>query len=197
MFVLGMPSHNKLEEVLHSQSQQALNYPEVGWTKSGASPRDGYYVHAPSVRLGSGKIAYDRAVQAIRDWRQFDVSFVDLFPARPSLEVGTNLIVYARHFPIWSINSCRIVYSIDEKTEEKHSFGFGYGTLPIHSEQGEERFLVEWDKKSDEVHYKILAFSRPNHWLVALLLPATIYIQDSFRFASLKAMQKALNDSSI
>jgi uncharacterized protein (UPF0548 family) len=197
MFVVGKPSQKKLEEVLQSQLPEALNYPEVGWTKSGASPGEGYYVHATSVQLGFGKATYDRAVTAIRDWRQFDVGFVALFPEKPVLEVGTNLIVCARHFPMWSINTCRIVYLIDEKTEEKERFGFGYGTLPIHSEQGEERFLIEWDQRTDEVCYEILAFSRPNHWLVALLLPATIYIQDSFRFGSLKAMQKALLGASV
>jgi len=196
MFVLGKPSANQLQEVLQVQAQKTLTYPEVGWTKEGESPSNGYYVHAQAVRLGSGKAAYDRAVQAIREWRQFEVDFVDLFPNRPSLEVGTNLIVCARHFPLWSINTCRIVYLVDEKTEEKQSFGFGYGTLPAHSEQGEERFLVEWDQRSDVVEYKILAYSKPNHWLVALLLPLAIQIQNSFRFGSLRALQNAVNDSS-
>lgn len=196
MFVLGKPSANQLQEVLEVQSQKALSYSEVGWTKEAVSPGNGYYVHATAVRLGSGQAAYDRALQAIRDWRQFDVDFVGLFPSRPSLEVGTNLIVYAQHFSLWSINSCRIIYLIDEKSEEKRSFGFGYGTLPIHSERGEERFLVEWDRKTDDVYYKILAFSKANHWLVALLWPAAVQIQNNFRFGSLRAMRNATNDQS-
>ena len=73
----------------------------------------------------------------------------------------------ARHFGFWSLNACRIVYTIDEEGPVVR-FGFAYGTLPDHAEQGEERFSVEWHHEDGTVWYDILAFSRPNHPLASL-----------------------------
>src|SRR5262249_35072679 len=139
---------------------------------------------------------YDRAVRAMRNWHHFAVQSIGLYPTCPSLEIGTNLIVYAQHFPLlWSVNTCRIVYLIDDRSQNLQRFGYGYGTLPYHAEKGEERFLIEWDLRTDDVSYKISAFSKANQWLVALLSPVAIRIQDSFRFASLQAMHSAVTTS--
>ena len=50
---------------------------------------------------------------------------------------------------LWWLNACRIVYVVDEAGPVT-KFGFAYGTLPGHAGTGEERFLVEWDRASDE-----------------------------------------------
>ena len=40
--------------------------------------------------------------------------------------------------------------------------------VPGHVESGEERFLVEWDRNTDQVWFDILAFSRPRHILTRI-----------------------------
>jgi uncharacterized protein (UPF0548 family) len=93
---------------------------------------------------------------------------------------------------MWSINACRIIYVIDEQDRESRRFGFGYGTLPVHSEQGEERFLLRWDAKSDQVIYEITAFSRPNNLLVCLGWPLAVRIQNQFRLDSIATLSDSL-----
>jgi uncharacterized protein (UPF0548 family) len=69
---------------------------------------------------------------------------------------------------------------------------FAYGTLPGHAESGEERFLVEWDRTTDAVHYDILAFSRPRHPLARLGYPLTRRVQRRFARDSATAMRRAV-----
>ena len=100
------------------------------------------------------------------------------------------MAVLARFVGFWWANACRIIYVVDE-TEPNCKFGFAYGTLPDHAESGEERFLVEWDRKSGEVYYDILAFSRPHHILARLGYPWVRRVQKRFRRDSAAAMLKA------
>ena len=58
---------------------------------------------------------------------------------------------------------CRVVEVVDEPRR----WGFAYGTLPSHPEQGEESFVVTWSD-DDLVHSEIQAFSRPANHLVRL-----------------------------
>ncbi len=76
----------------------------------------------------------------------------------------------ARVFGLWWVNACRVVYHVDGHHAARR-FGFAYGTLPGHIEQGEERFMVEWDHE-DNVWYDLRAFSRPHYWLVRLVTPS-------------------------
>jgi len=128
----------------------------------------------------------------MRDWRNFAVSYISLYPPAPSIAEGTDLVVCAHHVVMWSINVCRIMYVIDESDSKGKRFGFGYGTLPVYSEQGEERFLLSWNADSDQVTYEITAFSRPNSLLVRLGWPLAILIQNQFRLDSVAALSSSL-----
>ena len=70
-------------------------------------------------------------------------------------------------------------------------YGFAFGTLPGHMEQGEERFTVEWNHEDDSVHYDVLAFSRPNHPLAWLGFPLARALQRRFARDSKGAMTRA------
>lgn len=74
--------------------------------------------------------------------------------------------------------------------DEPARFGFAYGTLPRHVEQGEERFLVE--RVGDEVFYDILAFSRPRHPSARLGYPLMRRWQKRFGHDSAAAMRRAV-----
>ncbi len=71
--------------------------------------------------------------------------------------VNQNVAVLAHHLGCYWLNACRIVYVIDEDTPMKR-FGFAYGTLDDHAASGEERFLVEWNRASDDVSYELAGF---------------------------------------
>ena len=96
-----------------------------------------------------------------------------------------------RAIGLWWLNSCRIVYVVDEPGPISR-FGFAYGTLPGHVEAGEERFLIEWDHGDDSVWYDILAFSRPNHLLSRLGYLFVRRLQKRFGRDSAAAMLKAV-----
>lgn len=113
----------------------------------------------------------------------FDIGWVSVFPSEARIEAGVVVGVLVSHYGFWSVNPARILETIDEPRR----FGFTYGTLPQHGEEGEERFLVEWIE-DDSVWYDLHAFSRPNHWLARLGYPLTRMLQKRFARESLAAM---------
>ena len=125
----------------------------------------------------------------MRAWKTFEVPGLALFEPLTPIEAGQNVAPLARHLGFWSLNSCRIVYVIDEADR----FGFAYGTLTEHVERGEERFTVEFHPDTSEVWYDIYAFSRPNSWLVKLGYPYGRYKQRQFAIGSKMAMVRAVN----
>ena len=92
---------------------------------------------------------------------------------------------------IWYLNACRIVCLIDEAGAVE-TYGFAYGTLPDHAEQGEERFTVLWDHADDSVRYEQFAFSRPSRLLTQLNYPLARTVQKRFARDALEAMQRAV-----
>ncbi len=102
------------------------------------------------------------------------------------------IAILTNHFGFWSLNACRFVSLIDEERPVK-KFGFAYGTLSSHVERGEERFTIEWHATDDTVWYDILAFSRPNQFLVRLGFPLARRLQKRFAKDSLSVMTAAAN----
>jgi len=115
------------------------------------------------------------------------------WPSAP-IRDGENVAVLAQHLNCYWLNACRIVYVIEENGPLER-FGFAYGTLEDHAERGEERFLVEWDRDSDEVWYDILAFSRPNQFLARVSHPLARQLQKKFASASKAAMIRAVSQA--
>ena len=79
---------------------------------------------------------------------------------------------------------CRIVGLIDEPTR----WGFAYGTLPGHPEQGEEAFVVSMSDES--VRFDIMAFSRPGDSVVRLSGPIGRGVQRAGTKAYLRALRQ-------
>jgi len=113
--------------------------------------------------------------------------------ARGSYHGGTVVGVLGRHFGLWSLNACRIVYVIEEEASLLKRYGFAFGTLPGHVELGEERFTVEWHRADDSVWYEVFSFARPAHPLVSVGPPFVQLVQRRFAAASLQAMAAAVN----
>ena len=166
-----------------------FSYQEVGGTKVMPVPR--YNVDRNRVRLGQGKAVFARAAHAIRDWRMFQLGWVETFPANAAITEGTTVVILVHLFACWSLNAARIVYVIDQ-SPPLAQFGFAYGTLADHAERGEERFTVEWRGEDDSVWYDLFAFSRPNHPLARMAYPLGRRLQKRFARDSLAAMVDAV-----
>lgn len=190
MFLFRKPSDDAVWRFLSSQKDLPFSYEEVGASREGAPP--GYAVDRYRVKLGEGSEAYERAKEALRAWRQFDLGWIRLLPPDAPIEVGTAVGVLARHYGFWSLNAARIIYLIEESGGVER-FGFGYGTLPGHGERGEERFSVEWHREDNTVHYDVFAFSRPKHPLAWLGYPFARVLQRRFAHDSKKALVEAVN----
>ena len=184
MFLLKRPTNVQISRFTLSQRDSPFSYTEVGATREDLP--GGYIIDRNRVKLGRGEEVFKRAVAAIKDWRQFDLGWVNIVPLGTPLEVGAVVTVLTRQFGLWSLNACRVVYLFDE-TSPVRKFGFAYGTLADHVEQGEERFTIEWHP-NDEVWYDILAFSRPKKLIVKLGLPFTRALQKRFARDSKRRM---------
>ncbi|HYV82287.1 MAG TPA: DUF1990 domain-containing protein [Pyrinomonadaceae bacterium] len=188
MFLIREPSETDAARFAASQRNLPFTYAEVGATN--ATPPTGYTIDHNRIQLGAGEAIYGRAVEALKNWRHFDLGWVTITPRGVPVEVGATVAVKARAFGTWSLSATRIVYTI----EEERRFGFAYGTLPDHVEKGEERFLVEW-LADDTVWYDILAFSRPRHPLVRLSAPFARRLQRQFARDSLNQMKSVTTDN--
>ena len=189
MFLLQRPSAELVRNFIEQQRPLPFTYSEVGATR--ASPPATYLVDHNRIQLGSGEQTYSRAVAALKRWQQFDLGWVRIASPEIPVEENAVLAVEIKSFGVWSLNSARVVYVIDNPGDAKARFGFAYGTLPGHVEQGEERFLVEW-KADDSVWYDIYAFSRPRHVMARLGLPFCRMLQKRFARDSMAAMGTAV-----
>jgi uncharacterized protein (UPF0548 family) len=188
MFLLRKPTEEVVREFISAQHALPFSYPEVGATQTGAVA--GFTVDHNRIKLGHGEDTYQRALNALRSWKHFDLGWVTIVPRNTPVEIGRTVAVQAKTFGFWSLNACRIVYVIDERQNQNERFGFAYGTLPDHVECGEERFTIEW-QTDDSVWYDIFAFSRPQHPLVRLGFPLGRMLQKRFVKDSLAAMVMA------
>ncbi len=190
MLLFSEPSEQQINRFLASASSMEFSYSELGATNSAMLPPL-FTVDRNRVQLGSGPLAWQRAVDAIRKWEMFAFPWIRLcWPTAPIAE-GSNVAVLAHRIGGFWLNGCRIVYLIDEDGPIKR-FGFAYGTLTEHAESGEERFLVEWDRDTDAVSYDLLAFSRPNQFLSRVGYPLARRLQKQFAAESKAAMVRAV-----
>ncbi len=189
MFFFSKPKKSEIDSFLSGCVDDSLSYAEIGISKSG-SP-DGYITDHNRIMIGNGRSDFERAKDAVRGWKMFDFSWVELCWPDVPIETGQNVAVLVRHFEIYSLNAARIVYVIDEPNR----FGFAYGTLTDHAESGEERFTVEFNPETNEVHYDLFAFSKLNHPFAKLASPLARMLQKNFAANSKTAMLHAVQPS--
>lgn len=190
---LQKPTADILRQFLTEQAALNFSYSAVGATA--ATLPAGYAIDRIHIELGSGEAVFGAAKAALQRWQQFRLGWVEAWPPDTPLEVGQVVAIMGWAVGFWWLNACRIVYTVDE-SEATTRFGFAYGTLPGHVETGEERFLIEWDRDTDQVSYDILAFSKPNHILTRLGYPLVRRSQKRFGRDSAASMFRAVNADS-
>jgi uncharacterized protein (UPF0548 family) len=190
MFLLIKPSAEFVREYLSAQQSGQFSYPDVGASRKSAPA--GYTVDHNRMQLGTGAGTFERAVHAVNAWKVFDIPWLELYPPKAPVQVGTTVAVLVRHLQFWSLNSCRIVYVMEERGV-REIYGFAYGTLTDHAKMGEERFFVQFDSVDQSVWYDIYAFSRPRP-LVRAAFPLARMLQRRFARGSMTAMLRAVQD---
>jgi uncharacterized protein (UPF0548 family) len=195
MLSLRKPTPELIAEFLQRQATLSLTYTAIGATAT--TPPAGYVVDHTRRQLGRGEYVFESAQAAIRVWRQFQLGWIEAEPHDTPIREGNVIAVLAQTFGVWWLNACRIVYVIDEANDALKRFGFAYGTLPAHAGTGEERFLVEWNRVTDEVYYDILAFSQMRHPLAILGYPLVRRTQKRFGLDSADAVQRAVQSNQV
>lgn|SRR6267142_4120064 len=188
MLYLSKPSRDSILAFISTQRMERFSYREVGYSRQGA-PK-GYTVDHNRVSLGQGADTYERAKNAVREWKMFQMPWIVLCWPDVPIETGATVAVLVSHFGFCSLNACRIAYVIEERgILEK--YGFAYGTLREHGEIGEERFTVEFNPADGSVWYDLYAFSRPGQ-AARLAYPFSRSLQKRFARESKEAMRRAV-----
>ena len=191
MFMLHKPSVEEIDNFIAAQSNLPLSYAEIGATVNHASPA-GYPINHLCKELGKGRQTYKKAVDALRSWQIYATKWTEVFPANAPIEKDEVVVMIVKHLGFWSLNPCRVVYTIEEKAKLIERNSFAIGTLPAHSEKGEERFTVEWDKQTDTVYYELYAFAKAHNWLAKVGFPFVPLFQKRFAIDSYEAMLAAV-----
>jgi len=163
MFVIGRPSDERLEQVLADVRAATVTYPEVGATARPGELPVGYHHVRVTEELGHGDAVFEAAADGVRSWRLHRGQGFRVLPDDPGLAAGTDVVMDVPLAGIHVIAACRVVWSVDDDDR----VGFGYGTLPVHPESGEEAFVVERTPGGDVV-IEVVAFSKPRHPLAKL-----------------------------
>jgi uncharacterized protein (UPF0548 family) len=193
MLTVRKPGIELRQRFLQVQSKLDYTYAEIGATA--ATPPANYAVDHTRAQLGEGESVFQAGRRALERWEQFRLGWLEVWPTETAIETGATVVVIARVFGVWSLNSARIVYVVDESADAMRRFGFAYGTLPGHVETGEERFMIEWDRSDDRVWYDILAFSRPRHLLTRAGNFQVRRMQKRFARESAAAMLRAVQNT--
>lgn len=165
------PSPSQLDRLRLRLAEQPLTYRQPGATAGTAQP-SGYHHDRTAVPLGTGVGLWDAAKQALVGWKAHENAGVAVAPTGAPLSPGTVVTATARVGPLWVVAPCRIVYV----TDEPDRFGFAYGTLPGHPEEGEEAFHVVL-APDGALLFEIVAFSRPAALLARLGGPISRGVQ--------------------
>jgi len=183
VFFIQKPSKQAIENFLADQRKESFSYQQLGATRERMPA--GYTVDHNRIRLGAGGQSFDTACRCLRRWEMFKLGWVQVYPPAAPIKIDTTVGILIRHLGFYSLNAARIVYVIDQERR----FGFAYGTVADHAEQGEERFSIEWSTDDVSVWYDILAFSRPRQWQARLGKPVARLLQKRFARDSTAAMK--------
>lgn len=174
--------------LLASQRLADVTYIDVGATTVGRIPA-GFSGKQMVQTIGHGETAFERARVGLQTWAAHRGAGVEPFEATPLVQGETVLLVLGLG-PTDVRIACRILEVMDTPSV----FGFVYGTLPVHPECGEERFLVEHGADGS-VRFTIDVFWKPNHPLAVIGAPVAHRMQQRFTHGYLDALARFVNTS--
>ncbi|KYR01091.1 hypothetical protein DLAC_11517 [Tieghemostelium lacteum] len=210
MLCLRKPSDADIRQYLMERKEEPLQYQHIYGTKEydhkiqyESDPKYAQYdIDQNRIKLGTGRECFERAVSALKAWKEFDLNWVNFCFNDVPIAVGETIGILSKQFGFWILSFCKINYIIDGLDEDSSviRWGFAYGTLKEHVEKGEERFLIEWHRDPNsqsmdtgDVYFEILSFSEPQHWMTQLGYPVARFIQHKFCQEACDAMLKCVS----
>jgi uncharacterized protein (UPF0548 family) len=190
MLSLRKPSAEFIRRFLTAQAKLDFSYSAIGATLNQLPT--GFVVDRTRIKLGEGESVFRAANAAVKQWRQFNIGWLEAWSPETPIQSGEVVAIVTRAIGLWWLSACKIIYVVEEPGPITR-FGFAYGTLPDHAGPGEERFFIEWNHADNSVWYDILAFSRPNHFLAWLGYPILRRTQKRFGRESAAAMLKVVH----
>ena len=181
MWSVRRPSPAALDAVLARVANAPLTYGEVGLSRM-TKPPPGYVREHHEAELD---VPFGDAREALARFATHRLSYLFVHPTGRRVELGQDVVVSARIGPLWSINPCRIV-SVEE-TDAR--FRYAYGTLPGHSESGEESFTVERTENGG-VRAETVAIARPLDPLARLGKPIAHVVQRRIKIDYMRALRE-------
>lgn len=188
MFLVRRPSQPAIDEFRRASERLPLSYDPIGIAISGAARGN---VDEQVVAIGSGMEDFELARAALMSWRHLDIGWLAVDPRTPDVAAGSVVAVLVHHLGFWSLNACRVLYTVGPGAGDCARFGFAYGTLTNHAEGGEELFEV-FVEPGGRVMYRIRAVSWPRAALARAGYPLVRWLQARFRRDSAGAMKRAL-----
>jgi uncharacterized protein (UPF0548 family) len=173
-----------MERLVKSLREAQPTYAEIGASLVDLEP-EGYHHDRYQILLGRGTETLQRAANGLRTWKAHTAPGFRVFPQDEEIRTGATVVVTLGTPFVALAAPCRIVRVIDEQAR----WGFAYGTLPGHPEQGEEAFVVSISA-DETVLFEIVAFSRPGDPLVRLSGPLGRGIQKGGTNCYLRALRR-------
>ena len=166
-------------------------YRDIGGTLAGIRP-EGFHHDHYETSLGEGRHTFLRAVEGLKTWKAHRLLGMGVFPASQAILTGATVVLTFGSPLIALAVPCRIVTVVDGQTQ----WGFAYGTLPGHPEQGEEAFIVSMSPDQN-VRFEIEAFSRPGDPFVKLSGPIGRAMQKGGTAGYLRSLQRFVDAEAI
>jgi uncharacterized protein (UPF0548 family) len=138
--------------------------------------------------IGRGRRVFAAAREALQGWEEFDLGWVRVVNPTVRILPGELVGVEAYTGFLWSINFSRVVEVVDDPNH----FGFMYTTTGLHIEEGQERFVIDFDPESESVSYLLEAVSRPRHILARIGYPFSRAMQHRFARDSHARIRRAV-----
>jgi uncharacterized protein (UPF0548 family) len=86
MFSAQRPSTDAIERFLRDSQELPLSYGPIGIVKEKSVVRQ---LHDELSVFGHGSADFERARDALMAWKQFDIGWVEVFPHRAPVAIGT------------------------------------------------------------------------------------------------------------
>jgi uncharacterized protein (UPF0548 family) len=187
MLFFRKPRESSIRSLLAERGAMTYSYPQVGATRS--APPAGWRINHLRLKAGSGRAKFDALAEALFSWKLLAIDGLVVFPSAPALQPGTDVAILSRHFGIWSVDFCRVIYVLKDQQEETrsrpaHGVRLRHPTGPRRERR--RVFSLEWHRATEEVWYDVYSFSLPATPLVRLLAPLARATQRRFARESLE-----------
>jgi uncharacterized protein (UPF0548 family) len=173
-----------LGRLLESLTQAQPTYERTGATLVGELP-SGFRHDRYQAVLGKGEVTYQRAAEGLRAWQAHCQHGLRVVPIATEIRVGSTVLVLLGSHRLAIAAPCRVVGVIDEPSR----WGFAYGSLPGHPEQGEEAFVTSI-AEDGSVTFEITSFSRPADSILRLSGPVGRALQQVGSYGYLRALRR-------